>query len=285
MMAFISVYQAGVEMTLKPHTFPVVARFVLVAFDPSNPDSLGRVEALSGLARGAICSAHWFKPAECRQEGQLSAHLLLNLSHSSAANHAIRHSLSIHYRKVYVNKLNGEPCRCLKCQKFGNHLAADCPSKNDVCGKCAGEHGTKDCTSNNTRCANCDEDSHSAYDRHCPLFHRHCADFDCTRPENAYRFYPVDDPWTWEHIPSMNSLPRPAAPIKPTKTTKPAATQDPTPQAAAKPLGWPCHSSVPAPPPPASSQGPSKWQSDLKCWFSSTQDPVDASQPKQQVTQ
>ena len=64
MTAFLSAYELGASMSLKPHTFPVVAHFVLVAFEPSNPDSLRHVEALSGLTRGSIHSARWIKPIE-----------------------------------------------------------------------------------------------------------------------------------------------------------------------------------------------------------------------------
>ncbi|KAI0039366.1 hypothetical protein FA95DRAFT_1599856, partial [Auriscalpium vulgare] len=44
-----------------------------------------------------------------------------------------------------IRRLLAEPRRCLKCQRFGRHIAAQCKQEHDTCGTCGGNHLTKDC--------------------------------------------------------------------------------------------------------------------------------------------
>ena len=40
---------------------------------------------------------------------------------------------------------------CYKCKDYG-HLASECNSEVDICGKCAGPHRTDECTSDTFSC-------------------------------------------------------------------------------------------------------------------------------------
>ena len=85
-----------------------------------------------------------------------------------ATNHIIRDGIVIAGKRSWARQLHRELRRCLKCQSLSaNHLAAECKQPN-VCGTCGKEHRTAKCEV---------EDSN---------------------PEHTYRFFPNQEPWTWE---------------------------------------------------------------------------------------
>ena len=74
---FTKFYHPGVEV--KPTTFPILAPFVPITFDPNEASDLRILEGRSGLEEGSVESARWMKPIARRTANQTSAHLILNI--------------------------------------------------------------------------------------------------------------------------------------------------------------------------------------------------------------
>ena len=122
---------------------------------------------------------------------------------TDATNSTIHKGVIIAGKRMWARRLCKEPKRCLKCQSLGtNHLAAACGSHN-ICGTCGKEHWTADCTEADCDkfwCASCKVDSHASWDRLCPTFIEVRKRAECADPEHTYRFFPGQEPWTWEQI-------------------------------------------------------------------------------------
>jgi len=82
-------------------------------------------------------------------------------------------------------------------------MATECPQEEDTCGMCGENHCTTMCRVDDPNCyycANCKVKGHAAWSWECPIFiskwdqHKKCNE------ESKYRFYPMDDPLTWEKI-------------------------------------------------------------------------------------
>jgi len=118
-------------------------------------------------------------------------------------------------KRTPVRKMKNEPRRCLKCQILdAGHMAAQCESQN-TCGTCGDCHLTSECEVTDRdlfKCANCKTSGHASWDRECPKFKEGCKKIDTANPESTYRFFPLDEPWTWEQssftgIPPAGSTP------------------------------------------------------------------------------
>ncbi|KAF8800031.1 hypothetical protein BYT27DRAFT_7227663 [Phlegmacium glaucopus] len=124
--------------------------------------------------------------------------LILLFSDPDAANWAKTTGLVICIKRVSVSKYKKEPIRCLKCQGW-NHIAAECVSKEDICGTCGMQgHQTSSCTNSNvTHFISCDANDHTSWARDCPTFIRKCQEYDTKHPENNLPYYPSTEAWTW----------------------------------------------------------------------------------------
>jgi len=83
------------------------------------------------------------------------------------------------------------------------HLAAKCEAPN-TCSMCGKEHKTAECTeSENDKfwCVNCKELGHASWDHLHPCFLEAGRWLEITDPEHTYRFFPSQEPWTWEQAP------------------------------------------------------------------------------------
>ncbi|GBE85933.1 hypothetical protein SCP_0804570 [Sparassis crispa] len=192
---------------VKVHMYSVLIEFVPVACNPDNSGYLRVIEGSNNLNPNVIEEAHWIKPPECRAKGQKVAHLIVRFNNLKAANRAICNGLVIASKQVSARKLIREPRRCLKCQQIGvPHLASNCKQIHDTCGNCASiSHRTSACEADPTdfRCSNCIRAGrvnadHAAWDRDCPVFLEHCRCMEERQPEVKYRFFPTEDPSTWE---------------------------------------------------------------------------------------
>jgi hypothetical protein len=196
--------QMGGTSTIKSRQWNTIVEFVPITFNPNNLDGLREVEKVSGLPRGTIASAKYFKPEHKRKPQQQSAHAMLSFTTREAANHAIEHGLFIESKRVSAHKLLREPRRCVKCQQVGTyHIAAECKSIHDVCARCGEMHKTELCTATDPsafKCTNCKAKGHGAADRKCPYFMEKLVQVQSRDPENKYRFFPTNDPKTWELI-------------------------------------------------------------------------------------
>ncbi|KAJ7740656.1 hypothetical protein DFH07DRAFT_965205 [Mycena maculata] len=114
----------------KPRNYSVVVEFVLVTFDPALRHAFRTLEDDNGLERDVITQERYIKPLERRHVGQ---HTIFGFATAEGANHAIRHRLFVHGKRVTERKLLSEPIRCMKCQMIGTtHNAATCPSIHDT---------------------------------------------------------------------------------------------------------------------------------------------------------
>jgi hypothetical protein len=130
------------------------------------------------------------------------AHIIIGFNDQKAANRAIEHGLFIKGKQATVRKLLSEPKRCLKCQKFG-HYVADCKAETDRCARCGEKHQTTLCTAMDPslhKCMNCIDNpkGHGTADRTCPAYLKEKGKLHEHIPENKYRYFPTNDPHTWQ---------------------------------------------------------------------------------------
>ncbi|KAJ7123708.1 hypothetical protein C8R44DRAFT_620911, partial [Mycena epipterygia] len=164
------------------------------------------IEDANGIERGQLTQARYIKPLERRHKGQRTAHTIFGFASREAANHAIRHRIFVDGKRVSAQKLLTEPIRCLKCQVIGtNHTAASCPSVHDVYARCGQMHRTGACMVSDAEraCSNCraakrSYHGHGAADRGCPVFVDKLQYALERNPEANYRYFPTDNPDTWE---------------------------------------------------------------------------------------
>lgn len=174
--AFLDKFSAGA--IIKERTFPVIAEFVPVTLEDQVMDKLREIESGNGLHRGELASAKWARPPQARHKSQKVAHLIVACSSMEGANHIIRKGLAIEGKRVMARKLEQEPRRCLKCQRYGKgHLAGECKQEKDTCAICANDHRMKDCKETDPSkftCVNCKSrgipHDHPASARSCPAF-------------------------------------------------------------------------------------------------------------------
>lgn len=120
----------------KAQTYQVVVDWVPTTFDPKQLGALTTIEDASELQNGAIVQVRWIKPITMRSPGQKSALAIFGFNTREEANQAIEKGLFVEGKKVWARKQTQEPKRCLKCQCFGEHRAANCTSIHEVCGRC-----------------------------------------------------------------------------------------------------------------------------------------------------
>jgi hypothetical protein len=130
--------------------------------------------------------------------------MIFNFRSAEDANKAIGNSLYIRGKCCITCKLLPEPRRCYKCHAINaHHVAASCREITDICDTCRGAHSPKECQTNHDDydklyCVNCKIHGHAARDRLCPTFTKHCNDLNTRMPENLYKYFPTDNPSSWE---------------------------------------------------------------------------------------
>jgi hypothetical protein len=205
----------GARSEIKDREHSCVVENVPTGFIPSS-ESILELETINGLTPKSIMLTRWIKPIEHRFEGQRTAFMIFTFRTDEDANKAIHNSLYISGKRCITRKLLPEPRRCYKCHAINaQHIAASCKEISDICNTCGGAHLSKDCQLKNEHpdkhfCINCKTHGHSARDRLCPVYVKHCNDLYNRKPENLYKYFPTDNPDTWEllHPPSPSPLPR-----------------------------------------------------------------------------
>ena len=207
----------GAMSEIKDREHSCVVENVPIGFHPSAETTL-EVETTNGLTPKSIMLARWIKPIEHRFEGQRTAFMILTFRSAEDANKAIHNNLYIHGKRCITRKLLPEPRRCFKCHAINaQHIAANCKEITDICSTCGGAHISKDCQLKNDLpdkhyCTNCRTHGHTARDRLCPIYIKQCNELYNRKPEFLYKYFPTDNPSTWELLhPTTNPLP-PAPP-------------------------------------------------------------------------
>ena len=149
----------------------------------------------------------WIKPIHLRSVGQRIAITIFSFATQEDANQAIENGLYVEGKKVWGRKQVQEPRRCLKCQCFGQHKAAQCTSTVEFCGWCGSQHRMSDCAEKDKEsmeCSNCKavangkQKGHGAADRRCPIFLNRVDRMNKTWKENTYKYFCTANPVTWE---------------------------------------------------------------------------------------
>jgi hypothetical protein len=187
--------------TIKERALTVIVEYVPLSHSPEALAEMRRIERDSKLPAGSLLATRWIKPIHRRTAGQRTAHVIAKFATTEAANQSIRDGLIIAGKRTWARRMKREPRRCLKCQKYNTrHIAAGCDSQ-DTCGTCGGVHRTAQCEEVDPRkfkCMNCNANGHASWDRTCPVFSAACTAAEKSDPEHTYKYFPNENPWTWE---------------------------------------------------------------------------------------
>ena len=193
----------GAMSIIKDRAATVLVEYVPIAHAPDALAECRKIESESGIQDHALISTRWIKSPEQRVPGQRFAHVIAKFKDINSANYAIRDGLIIAGKRIWARKLNKEPRRCLKCQKINvKHFAAEC-NGTETCATCRGEHRVAQCTERNSGkvyCVNCKSNDHPSWNRLCPSFIALSKKMERQNLESSYRFFPTDEPWTWEQL-------------------------------------------------------------------------------------
>jgi len=193
----------GAMSEIKDREHSCVVENVPTIFYPS-PESSAEVETTNRLTPNSILLARWIKPIERRFEGQRSAFMIITFRTAESANTAIQNSLYICGKRCTTRKLLPEPRRCFKCHAINaRHIAANCKEITDICDTCGGAHLSRECSLKDELpekhyCVNCKTYGHAARDRLCPAYIKCTDELNTRMPENLYKYFPTDNPRTWE---------------------------------------------------------------------------------------
>jgi hypothetical protein len=201
----------GAMSEIKDREHACVIENVPVNFYPSI-ELVREVENTNNLTPNSILLTRWIKPIERRFSGQRTAFMIATFRTAEDANYAILNNLYICGKRCTTRKLLPEPRRCFKCHAINSrHIAANCKEITDICDTCGGAHLPKDCTLKDEDpsrhfCINCKTHGHGARDRLCPTYIKQCNNLNTRMPENLYKFFPTDNPSTWELADSSQDI-------------------------------------------------------------------------------
>jgi hypothetical protein len=155
-----------------------MAEFVPTTFDMGSNYAHLWVEQDNMLPTATIAYSKYIKPQHLQASNQKVAHIIIGFNDQKAANRAIEHGLFRHY-------------------------VADCKAETDRCARCGKKHQTTLCTvmdPSSHKCMNCIDNpkGHGTADRTCPAYLKEKGKLHEHIPENKYRYFPTNDPHTWQ---------------------------------------------------------------------------------------
>lgn len=199
--------EMGEGIVVKERLYTLIVEFVSTTLKHTLPQSNHAIEEANDLEDGTIHQIRWMRdPERSWGETQTKAHAIITTRDQQAANTIIRKSLIIEGKRHTARKIEDDPRRCYRCQRFDTgHTAATCKEK-QACANCnATDHDTGECRAPREahRCASCTvarrDNQHASWSRKCPIFIRHQLYLRNKYPENHYKYYPCKHiPWTWE---------------------------------------------------------------------------------------
>ena len=153
--------------------------WILITLEVEQSNYWQAIEQASGIRTEAIKEVLWIKPIHLHMAGQRTAIEIFKLETREDANQVIERGLYVEGKKAWGRKQVQEPRRCLKCQCFREHKAAECRSIHDICGQCGKHHRTSVCSKSDKdtyACLNCKSANNSKHighgvaDRRCLIF-------------------------------------------------------------------------------------------------------------------
>jgi hypothetical protein len=195
----------GNSAEIRIHGFTVLVKNAPLYFQPEEDGDLTAVALANGMEEHDTIKARWMKPPECQHAKQVSAHVALTLRTAKAANEAIQWGVTIRGKRCIAEQLTKEATRCNKCQRYGQHFAAQCMAIHDTCGTCGSiEHAMKNCNVHNNmskhKCVNCKENGHTAWSRDCPTLRKKNQEIMENSYKGGFKYFVTDDPSTWERM-------------------------------------------------------------------------------------
>lgn len=193
----------GGTTVVKSKEYVLIAEFVPVSHDPSSQDELRQIELRSQLPSHSVTSTKWIKPLGRRTAGQQNAHLIVRLTSAQAANTAICTGLVIACKRVQARRIDPDPIRCHKCQKYdGNHTAQHC-SGTETCATCGSvQHSSRECKVSNPDefyCVSCNVKGHASWSRECKTYLHETSKLKQRKGnQSSYWFFPSTEEWTWQ---------------------------------------------------------------------------------------
>ncbi|QRV82366.1 hypothetical protein RhiJN_21102 [Ceratobasidium sp. AG-Ba] len=180
----------GFDITFRGQQAEILLEGFPLKYDPCGQTLISTLENSFQMQPGSILSCSWAKPISARTPGQKRAAVRVVLRSQDDADDLIaRPGAELDNSKFIFRRLEEDPIRCLRCQKFG-HKSTDCRSPQDICRQCGGKHRSSACDSpGTTRCANCGSDEHASWFRKCPEFEKARIKFNKRRPENRRPFF------------------------------------------------------------------------------------------------
>ncbi|KAJ3777045.1 hypothetical protein FB446DRAFT_614131, partial [Lentinula raphanica] len=188
----------GLNAVAEPSHHEVIAEFVLTTANIDSQWTWDTITEASRLPRNSIVAARWIRKPEQRKPGQKVAHAIFAFTDMRHANAAIRQGMVIDHKMVSVRREEKDPQRCMKCQQYG-HIARECKSTTDICGRCDRAHPTQTCSAGpeNFYCAVCKVKGHIAADRACPALLRRIRERQQRDPTKGFRYFVTEDESTW----------------------------------------------------------------------------------------
>lgn len=200
--AFAKEFDEGAS--IKRRTYTIIARFVLMNFDPTSFAEHIELMETNNIPLEAIADMSWIKNPDLQAAGQKVAHLRIRFYDYDIANQLSVNGIYIHHEHITIERDKREPLRCYNCQGW-DHLAATCV-RAEYCGRCGAQHATRGCTSDKIYCTPCGTTGHVSGDRRsCPIFKRKMKELNERMPENAMPYWPTDEPWTHAAAPKATA--------------------------------------------------------------------------------
>ena len=156
----------GSTANYKEQMFDIVIDWTPVTFEVEHRECWKAVEQVSDLRNESIKDIVWIKPIHLQGPGQKMAIEIFRMGSQEDANKVIKDGLFVEGKKVWGRKQVMEPRRCLKCQCYGDHKAAECLSIHKVCGRCRSHHRTSECSESNRSLISCSNCKAASNDRH-----------------------------------------------------------------------------------------------------------------------
>ena len=170
-----------------------------------------RIECNSGIPQSMLITTRWIKPIQRCSPGQQSVHLIACFSTTAAANITIRDGLVIVGKHTWARRMRRELQRCFKCQKYASIWQLHVRSRKHVVHVCVQSNTEQQPARRQTQTSSAvlivmSWGMHASWDRTCLKFIRASKRIERGDLESTYKFFPDENPWTWEQQDTQSNM-------------------------------------------------------------------------------